>query len=459
MIAMPPLTAPRPAARKSRYTLLAGFGALLSLLGGLGLYSVRALGRLSRLEVSATSRFLDRARCIENSRRLFRDSSGAVADALLEQRSPDSRAEAQALQSWRQATGELNRCRRMEGNSPETDLLDRELSGYWTQAEEILLRGRDANETGRLKLLHDKLIPPRDHLLTLFDEIIWKDRAQLLHWAEGRAVQVRAEMNAVWIVIGITGILWLAVAIVTYTHIVKLQKSSDVQYENAVRASEELERLSERLFHVQEVERRRIASDLHDDFGQRMASLILEMGHTAADAGVPPVLRGALEAMVERLRTLSRDLQAMSRGLHSAVLDKIGLEAAIGSECDTLGRHGIEVTFEAANVPRKLPENIALTMYRVFQEAAQNALKHSGTDRLHVSLETKGDELLLRVRDYGRGFDAPAAKSGLGMISMRERLRIAGGVLSISAAPGGGALVEARVPLPSPRAKIPTPRA
>jgi signal transduction histidine kinase len=268
-------------------------------------------------------------------------------------------------------------------------------------------------------------------------------------------------VSAVWIVVGTAGILSLAVAMVTYTHLAKLQKSSDLLYENAVRASVELERLSERLFHAQEEERRKIAADLHDDFGQRMASLIFEMSNATRGPGVSPELCSAMEAMEERLRTLAKDLQALSRGLHSAVLDKIGLEAAIRSECDALSRRGLAVSFQAANVPRRLPDNTALTMYRVFQEAAQNAVKHSQTDRLDVLLETQAGEAVLRVSDSGRGFDAQstAKPAGLGMISMRERLRIAGGSLSISSTPGKGTQVEARVPFPAPQAKTPSPQA
>ncbi len=458
---MSPFSVRRPEARESRFVLLAGLGSLLALLGGLGWYAVQALDRLSRLEVAAIGGFLDRSKCLENSRRLSLESSGAVRDALLEPRNPDLPArENQARQAWLQAGQELIRCRQAGESAPEARLLEQQLSGYWIQAEDILGRGRSESQTARLELLQYKLIPLRDRLFALFDSIILKDRAGMLRWAETRAVQVRGEVNAVWIVIGFTGILWFAVAMVTYTHLAKLQKSSDLQYENAVRASVELERLSERLFHVQEEERRKIAADLHDDFGQRMASLIFEMSGTAGGAGVSPELRGAMEAMVERLRSLAKDLQAMSRGLHSAVLDKIGLEAAIRSECETLTRHGLAASFHAANVPRRLPDNTALTLYRVFQEAAQNAVKHSRTDRLDVLLEAGAGEVVLRVRDSGRGFDVRAGKpAGLGMISMRERLRIAGGALLISSAPGEGTGIEARVPLAAPHPKVPTPPA
>ncbi|MCC6395075.1 MAG: sensor histidine kinase [Bryobacterales bacterium] len=445
-----------PAASKSRIVLLAGLGTLLALLGSLGWYAARALGRLNDLAIDATSQFIESSKCIENSRRLFLESSGFVRDNLLELPSADPLIEeGQARQAWRQANENLDRCWQAGRNAPEAAVLDQQLSGYWALAEEGLRRTRNGTREARLDLLRHKLIPLRDRILTSFDVIIAEGREEMLRLAESRAVTVRSEVEAVWIAVGAAGILSLAVAMLTYTRMVKLQESSAALYQNAVRASTELERLSERLFHVQEEERRRIAADLHDDFGQRMASLLFEISNTARDGAVSPELRGRMEATGERLRTLSKDLQAMSRGLHSAVLDKIGLEAAVRSECETLSRSGMATGFHAANVPRRLPDNTALTMYRVFQEAAQNAVKHSGADRLDVWLEIAAGEVVLRVQDFGKGFDSqsPAGHAGLGMISMRERLRIAGGALSITSGPGKGALVEARIPLQTPARK------
>jgi signal transduction histidine kinase len=223
------------------------------------------------------------------------------------------------------------------------------------------------------------------------------------------------------------------------------------QYRDAKESARELERLSERLVSSHEDERRRIARDLHDDYGQRIASLIFELSGAAERSASPPVLKRAMRSMGERLGDLAKDLQQVSRSLHSAVLEKVGLEAAVRSDCDSLSaRTSLSVNFRADGVPRKLPEQVALALYRVFQEAAQNALKHSQTDRLDVSIAVEESELALRVRDFGRGLEPKSEDShdGLGLLSMRERLRMVGGVLTVRSEAGRGTEVEARAPLP-----------
>jgi len=134
------------------------------------------------------------------------------------------------------------------------------------------------------------------------------------------------------------------------------------------------------------------------------------------------------------------------------VLDKIGLEAAIRSDCTSLRqRIAWEVDFESVGVPKRLPEPLSLAAYRVFQEALQNALKHSQTSRLRVSLAVEGPDQVLWVKDYGLGFDTESGDrpGGLGLLSMRERLRMVGGALAIHSEVGKGTQLEARLPMVS----------
>jgi signal transduction histidine kinase len=156
--------------------------------------------------------------------------------------------------------------------------------------------------------------------------------------------------------------------------------------------------------------------------------------------------------MGEHLGNVAKDLQQLSRSLHSAVLDKIGLEAAIRSDCSSLRqRSAWEVDFECVDVPKRLPEPLILAAYRVFQEALQNVLKHSQTSRLGVSLTVEGRDLVLRVKDYGHGFNVESANQtgSLGLLSMRERLSMVGGAFVIHSEIGKGTEVEARLPMMS----------
>ena len=155
--------------------------------------------------------------------------------------------------------------------------------------------------------------------------------------------------------------------------------------------------------------------------------------------------------MEERLGNVAKDMQQLSRSLHSAVLDKIGLEAAIRADCNSLRqRIAWDIDFQSVDVPRRLPEPLNLATYRVFQEALQNTLEHSQTSRLAVVLTVDDGDLILRVKDYGHGFDAEAANQAgsLGLISMRERMRMVGGAFVIHSEIGQkGTQIEARVPI------------
>jgi signal transduction histidine kinase len=134
------------------------------------------------------------------------------------------------------------------------------------------------------------------------------------------------------------------------------------------------------------------------------------------------------------------------------VLDKIGLEAAIRADCNSLRqRIAWDIDFQSVDVPKRLPEPLSLAAYRVFQEALQNTLKHSKTSRLAVALTVDGRDLVLRVKDYGQGFDAESANQAgsLGLVSMRERMRMVGGAFVIYSEIGKGTQIEARAPVGS----------
>jgi signal transduction histidine kinase len=144
------------------------------------------------------------------------------------------------------------------------------------------------------------------------------------------------------------------------------------------------------------------------------------------------------------------DIQALSHRLHSSKLEYLGLTAAVAGYCKELSdRHGVEIDFHSECIPKKLPHEISLCFFRVSQEALQNAMKHSGSRRFAVSLVGALNEVNLTVRDLGTGFDPESVMkgSGLGLISMKERMKLVGGELSIESQPQSGTTVFARVAL------------
>jgi PAS domain S-box-containing protein len=222
------------------------------------------------------------------------------------------------------------------------------------------------------------------------------------------------------------------------------------QSEAALRESHrQLAALTEKLLKVEEGEHRRIARELHDDLSQKTAMIAVEIDRLATE------LPSDRDEICQRLRNvgtqlggLSEDLHGMAHQLHPSLLEELGLIAALRSYCSDLSRReGIAISFEHCDIPKKLPNGLVLCIYRVAQEALRNVVKHSSAKEAEVWLTANETVLRLYVHDAGVGFAADRLKEGLGLLSMEERVRFAGGNLSITSQPGDGTLVEVEVPL------------
>jgi PAS domain S-box-containing protein len=223
--------------------------------------------------------------------------------------------------------------------------------------------------------------------------------------------------------------------------------------EKVLAGQRELQLLTGRLLEAQEAERRRVARELHDDVNQSLALLTLEVDALARSCGEAPA-RAAEQAgqVAARLRELSSSVHDLSHRLHPSKLEHLGLVAAVGALCRELRQgHGLEVAFTPAPEPGDFPADVALCLYRIVQEALRNVIRHSGSRRAAVELTAADGAVCLRVSDDGSGFNPQAVADGLGLVSMRERLNLVGGLLTIESHPSGGTRIVARIP-PSPSA-------
>ena len=216
------------------------------------------------------------------------------------------------------------------------------------------------------------------------------------------------------------------------------------------RTEEALAGMSRKLIEAQEQERTRIARELHDDINQRLALLATEI---EASKENPPDCandwRRVLTNAWNQIVGVSSDVQSLSHQLHSSQLEYLGLAAAMKSFCREIGeRQKMKIDFTHDELPDSIPHDVSLCLFRVLQEALHNAAKHSRAHRVEVRLAYDENQLDLTVSDDGTGFDAEAAtsKGGLGLISMRERVRLLNGTLLIESRPTGGTVVHARVP-------------
>jgi len=211
---------------------------------------------------------------------------------------------------------------------------------------------------------------------------------------------------------------------------------------------EELLGMSRKLIESQEQERARIGRELHDDINQRLAMLALELEQLQEN---PSEIQPRVTELRRQLAEVSNDVQALSHDLHSSKLEYLGVVAGMKSWCKEFAeRQKMEIDFRS-DVSSVLPLAVGLSLFRVLQEALNNALKHSGVRRIEIQLREDRSGIYLVIRDSGRGFDVEAASQGkgLGLTSMRERVRLVNGTISIESKPMGGTVIRVRVPFES----------
>ncbi len=211
-----------------------------------------------------------------------------------------------------------------------------------------------------------------------------------------------------------------------------------------------LEELSGRLITAQEQERTRIARELHDDFSQRLALQgigLAQLWKKLPETEVEE--RAKVQELMKRTQEISSDMHSLSHQLHSSKLEHVGLAPALKGLCEELSsKYKIQIEFTDFAGFSEIPKDVALCLFRVAQESLGNVAKHSQAKQAQVELYGATNEIRLRIVDGGLGFN-PALRNGdlgLGLISMRERLRLVGGRLSVQSALAQGTEIVAEVP-------------
>jgi two-component system CheB/CheR fusion protein len=215
------------------------------------------------------------------------------------------------------------------------------------------------------------------------------------------------------------------------------------------RTQDELRALAGSLFTSQEDERRRVARELHDDIGQKLAVLEIDAEKLEKHIGKPADVRQGIEKLRTDIGSLSEDTRRISHMLHPAMIDDLGIGAALRSLVEEFGeREHMIAAFTAENLPDNVPVPVATGLYRIAQEALRNVAKHAGRTHVKVTLSGLPQSIRMQIIDAGKGFHLPESRSGLGLVSMEERARMLEGTLRIDSKPGEGTRVTAEVALP-----------
>ena len=230
------------------------------------------------------------------------------------------------------------------------------------------------------------------------------------------------------------------------------ESSLKVSQEELRQSREELRALAGLLLRAQEEERRRIARDLHDDVNQRLAMLAMDLRRIEkGEAGDLADIGGMVRSITGRLTAVSDDVRQMAYRFHPSILDDLGLMKAVRRLVDDFSAStGVEAVYVHHDSLSPIPTDLATCVYRIAQESLNNVARHAKATEVEVELICDEGMITLSVRDNGVGFDAVNASQGrgrLGLLSMKERVRLVRGTLHVSSSPGGGTHIEVGVPL------------
>jgi signal transduction histidine kinase len=242
----------------------------------------------------------------------------------------------------------------------------------------------------------------------------------------------------------------LAVSGLTLAAVMTEREKAETHRDQHKRLGDALSSVNRKLIEAQEKERTRIARELHDDIGQRLALLTVKLTGLALSSPESSSDRSQAVELQKFASSLAQDVQTLSHELHSSKVGILGAATSMRLFCtEFAGQQGVTINFENEELPADLNSDTSLCLYRILQEALHNAAKHSGGQQFDVRLWATRRHVHLEVHDDGVGFDVQKAResSGLGLVSMEERVKLVAGELAIASTPQRGTTVHARVPM------------
>jgi signal transduction histidine kinase len=434
--------------------LVVGFGGLLALLAAAGIISVRALEQIQAANMQIHRDYQARERTLDQIRSSLSLSGNVVRDYLL--LDPGQSVAETLRDELKRIRHEMDAALKAYARSlrpEEKDAfqhLSSEVETYWAVLNPIF--EWDAKEKRELAywFVRRELFPRRTAVLNLAREIAVVNE-QTLQEGEKQVAGVFARFRGrlqliTWVAVG----LGLLLAGVSILYILRLERSADERYQESVRAREELKELSARLVDVQEQERRAISRELHDEVGQSLSALLVDLGNLAA---IAPADGGPFRQHLDSIKKLAESsvkaVRNMALLLRPSMLDDLGLVPALQWQArEVAKRTGMRVDLVEENVGDDLPEAHRTCVYRVVQEALHNCGHHAEAHSVRIVVRQEAGRLLLTIQDDGKGFDTRQVR-GLGLVGMTERVAHLGGSFQVLSERGRGTLLRIDLPLAS----------
>jgi len=447
--------AARAIAVSSRLVLIVGFGGLLLLMGFAGFDSIQTLRQIQKSNDDIREDFLSRTRVLEQIRSDLYISGTYVRDYLLEPESQKAESHRLSLLQTRSemdsALEKYQALLNKEELSPFHNLTQ-ELAVYWKVLEPVLLWNSAQRRQRGYAFLQDEVFPRRTAMLHIADQIAGINESQLNAGKE-KVVQTFSEFRRrLGITIGLTIGVGLLLAAFSMSKILRLEAETATRYREIATAREELKQLSARLVEAQENERRSISRELHDEVGQTLTGIRVELANVSRKIRRKDV--DGLDVKVDAIKQMVDDSVGVVRNmallLRPSMLDDLGLVPALQWQAREVSkRTGVRVKVAAEGVSEDLPEDHKTCIYRVVQEALHNCVQHSQASMVRVTVQQEPNRILLAIQDDGKGFDAQQER-GMGLLGMQERVSHLSGTFSVESLPGNGAIVCIVLPFTKP---------
>jgi signal transduction histidine kinase len=326
---------------------------------------------------------------------------------------------------------------------PQILALQQGLDKYWSSIQQSLSTSR--TQHGQQKLFTELENQP-ERVLDLAGRIDALNQASLVRQeqeSEGQQTKLREFAIAATLMLLL---LECAIAIFSTAFMFRLDKVSEAERKRAEKAEQELRRLSNQLVRVQEEERKTISRELHDEVGQILTGLRMELG-TLSHYNPDEEFRERLESVKRLAEEALRSVRNLALLVRPSMLDDLGLEPALHWQAKEFSRRcGIPVSLNIEGKLDNLSEALRLCLYRAIQEAMTNCGKHADARRVTVIVKQDETRVLASVHDDGKGFDALLKTHGLGLLGMTERVRALQGRMSVSSEPGSGTLISLELP-------------
>ena len=440
----------------SRVVLVIGFGGLLLIVALAGVAGLRVLQQIRRDDDRIRTEFLLRNHLLNEIRSQLYLSGTYVRDYVLD---PDPRRADMYRESLEQVRRDMNaalaeeaKLRASEGTSPIV-ALNKELSQYWGTLDPVLQWDAETRRQRGYEFLRDDLFPRRTALLDIAGRIADLNEQQL-NAGNGRMVTILRQFQfQLLATLLATLVLGLGMAAFSTRKILELERHAQARYEEVAEARLQLGNLSARLVEAQEMERRALSRELHDEVGQSLSAVLVELRNLSGNIAIGEMARSERQALnqVEVIKGLVEGtvgaVRQMALSLRPSMLDDLGLIPALKWQAREVSkRTSMNITVAADPVADDLPDEYKTCIYRVVQEALHNCASHSAAKTVRVRVGHESGKLLVSVEDDGHGFDTTHVK-GLGLLGMEERAAQLGGTSRVRSVPGHGTVVTVELPL------------